>query len=173
MDWLHSQKKCKWGAHALEYLGHLIGKGKVSVPEGKLEAIKNFKRPNQSFLGTTCYYKHFILTIYADHSFLLMKATRKAAPLCIMWTNEIISNFQYLCSSLSHSCTLAIPLLNDCFLLQTEASRKRNVSLGSSVYKGWKGVPVAFISSLLVGQERTYSATELEFLVVKESVHHF
>ena len=37
-------KKCKWGAQTLEYLGHTVGKGKVSVPEAKVDAIKNFKR---------------------------------------------------------------------------------------------------------------------------------
>ena len=168
-------KKCKWGAQILEYLGHTFGKGKVSVPEAKVEAIKNLKRPVtkkdlRSFLGTTSYYRRFVPQ-YADHSFSLTKATRKVAPLKIEWTDEILSDFLYLCTSLSHSCTLTILLPNDCFLLQTDVSKK-GVSGILSVLRDEMELTVAFFSHQLVERERSYAATELECLAVKESVRH-
>ena len=37
--------KSEWGATSLQYLGHIVGKGMVSIPDVKVEALKNFKRP--------------------------------------------------------------------------------------------------------------------------------
>ena len=75
----------------------------MSVPVAKVEAIKNFKRPVTKkdlrlLLGTTSYYRRFIPQ-FADHSFSLTKATRKVAPLKIEWTDEMLSDFLYVCTS--------------------------------------------------------------------------
>ena len=35
-------ENCQWG---LTHLGHFVGEGKVSVPEAKIDAIKNFRQP--------------------------------------------------------------------------------------------------------------------------------
>ena len=34
--------KCVWGARTLEYLGHIVGDGKVAVPEARVQAIRDF-----------------------------------------------------------------------------------------------------------------------------------
>ena len=56
--------KCVWAAEEIEYLGHVVGKGRVSVPEARVHAIKNFRKPvtkrdMRSFL-TVGYYRKFI-----------------------------------------------------------------------------------------------------------------
>ena len=84
----------------------------------------------------------------------------------------MLSDFLYLCTALSHSCTLTIPLPNDSFLLQTDASKK-GISSILSVLRDEMELPVAFFSRQLVERERSYAATELECLAVKESVRHF
>ena len=94
------------------------------------------------------------------------------ALLKIEWTDEVLSDFLYLCTALSHSCTLTIPLPNDSFLLQTDASKK-GISSILSVLRDEMELPVAFFSRLLVERERSYAAIELECLAVKESVRHF
>ena len=38
--------KCEFGASSLTYLGQVVGKGRVSVPEVRVEAIRNFKKPH-------------------------------------------------------------------------------------------------------------------------------
>ena len=60
--------KSKWGAWSLEYLGHTLGDGKVSVPEVKMRAIKEFIRPVTKkdlrlLLGTTSYYRLSFLSM--------------------------------------------------------------------------------------------------------------
>ena len=57
--------KCKWGSASLTFLGHTVGRGKVSTPDHRVEAIRNHVRPVtkkdvQSFIGTTGYYRKFI-----------------------------------------------------------------------------------------------------------------
>ena len=37
--------KCEWGKSQLIYLGHLIGKGRVAVPEDRASAIANYVQP--------------------------------------------------------------------------------------------------------------------------------
>ena len=59
------ESKCEWGASSVTYLGHVVGEGKVSVPEARVAAIRNFKKPHtksdlRAFLGTVGYYRKFI-----------------------------------------------------------------------------------------------------------------
>ena len=37
--------KCKWGGRKMEFLGHLVGEGKMSVPSHRAEALANYGRP--------------------------------------------------------------------------------------------------------------------------------
>ena len=60
----------------------------------------------------------------------------------------MLSDFLYLCTALSHSCTLTIPLPNDSFLLQTDASKK-GISGILSVLRDEMELPVAFFSLFL------------------------
>ena len=76
--------KCQWGATTIDFLGHVVGDGKISVPDCIVVAIKSHKRPItqkdlQSFLGITGYYRRFIDS-YAHHSFHLTNAIRKNYP---------------------------------------------------------------------------------------------
>jgi len=38
-------KKCVWGVAEIEHLGHRVGKGKVCIPEMRVKALRNFKKP--------------------------------------------------------------------------------------------------------------------------------
>ena len=48
--------KCKWSGNRMEFLGHLVGKGTISVPEHRVEALAHYTRPTtkkglRAFLG--------------------------------------------------------------------------------------------------------------------------
>ena len=164
--------KCVWGARTLEYLGHIVGDGKVAVPEARVQAIRDFKRPNtkkdmRTFLGTTGYYRKFIKN-YGEKSASLTKATRKDAPSMVVWSTEMINDFHNLCNALCSSCVLTIPLCHDQFIVQTDASGK-GISGILSVCRNGTELPVAFFSRQLRGAERNYAASELECLAVVEA----
>ena len=64
--------KCQLGSASLTFLGHTVGRGKVSKPDHRVETIRNHvrlvtKKNVQSFLGTTGYYREFIPN-YAHNS---------------------------------------------------------------------------------------------------------
>ena len=60
-----SPSKCVFSARSLGYLGHLVGVGYVSVPESRVRAIKEYRKPvtrknHWAYLGMVRYYRWFI-----------------------------------------------------------------------------------------------------------------
>ena len=37
--------KCAWGCRYLQYLGHIVGNGKLAVPENRVTSMANFVKP--------------------------------------------------------------------------------------------------------------------------------
>ena len=170
---LERVKKCQWGQTSCEFLGHVIGDGRVRPADGKIEAVKAFAVPRnkkqvRQFLGLTGYYRRFVEK-YAEHTFLLTEATRMSAPENIVWNDGLNVEFCYLKDAL---CVIPSLTLLDKFVLQTDAS---GVGLGAvlSVTRDGMELPVAFYSRKLQPRERKYSATELEGLAVIAAVGHF
>ena len=169
-------KKCQWGQTQCEFLGHIVGHGRVSPADLKVGAVRDFpdpttKRKVRQFLGLTGYYRRFIPK-YAENSFHLTEATRKTAPDRVVLSVELMSECLYMKDVLCSLPSLTLPVPRDNFLLQTDAS---GVGLGAvlSVVREGEELPVAFYSRKLVPRERRYGATELEGLAVVEGVRHF
>ena len=168
--------KCQWGQTKCEFLGHVVGHGKVSPADLKVQAVREFKQPQskkqiRQFLGLTGYYRRFVRD-YAEHTFELTEATRKSSPDRVVWNKVMFDEFVYLKDVLCSLPSLTLPVPSDDFLLQTDAS---GVGLGAvlSVVRGEEELPVAFYSRKLQPRERRYSATELEGLAVVAAVGHF
>ena len=168
--------KCQWAQTEVEFLGHVVGKGKVCPADLKVQAVKDFPMPRtkrgvRQFLGLTGYYRRFIPK-FAEHSYHLTEATRKTAPERVICTDAYCSEFIYLKSVLCSVPTLTLPVPADSFILQTDAS---GVGLGAvlSVLREEVEYPVAFFSKKLLPRERKYSASELEALAVVVAVRHF
>ncbi len=57
--------KCQFGMTTLQFIGHQIGDGKISVPATRVADLNNFPRPKtkkhmRRFLGTANYYRKFV-----------------------------------------------------------------------------------------------------------------
>ena len=168
--------KCQWGQTECEFLGHIVGKGKVKPAELKVKAVRAFQPPQtkkqvRQFLGLTGYYRRFIQN-FAEHSFHLTEATRKSSPDRVVLSDSLCDEFHFLQDALCVLPSLTLPVPKDNFLLQTDASA---VGLGAvlSVIRGDEELPVAFFSRKLQPRERRYGATELEGLAVVSAVNHF
>ncbi len=168
--------KCVWGKAKLEYLGHIIGDGEVTVPEAKVTAIREYVRPKtqkdiKAFLGTTGYYRKFIKD-YAAKARPLTASLRKSEPMKTVWTEEMEIAFDTLKNVLCEVCTLTIPTAEDQYIIHTDASYA-GVGGVLSVCRDGQEWPVAFHSRQLRSPEKNYSASEIECLAIVDTVRHF
>ena len=162
-------EKCEWGKSQLIYLGHLIGKGRVAVPEDRASAIANYVQPTtkkgvRAFLGTAGYYRRFIPKFGAIAA-PLTQLMRKAEPEIVSWTLESEQAFSKLCKCLSDVCVLTIPLPSDQYRLQTDASGQGLGAVLSVVREG-EELPVAYYSAnymvlRCIIQQRSWNALVL------------
>ena len=110
----------------MEFLGHKVGNGSMSIPEKRSEALANYTRPTtkralRAFLGAVSFYRRYVGQLASDTA-TLSPATSKAAPAKVLWTGEMELAFSNICKSVSCSCLLTIPLPEDTMSIITDAS---------------------------------------------------
>ena len=169
-------RKCRWGGSSIEFLGHQVGGGKMSMPQHRVDALSTYTRPLtkkglRAFMGSIGFYRRYVSKL-ADQTAILTPLTAKQAPQRVEWTEEGMSAFQCICNVISNSCSLCIPLPSDTFSIVTDASGK-GIGGVLQVKRGDEWEAEAFYSRQLQGAEQRYSATELEALAVVATVDHF
>ena len=92
--------KCVWGARSLEYLGHEIGNGLVSIPEAGVKALSYYHKPKnqnglRAFLRTAGYYRRFIPD-FARWAGPLFDALKKGFPCGLEWNVRQCTSFNHL-----------------------------------------------------------------------------
>ena len=171
-----SPKKCTWGGKVVEFLGHKLGDGRVSIPDRRVKAMKDYVRPKtkkalRTFLVVVSFYRRFI-TMLAKHTATLSPATAKSTPNVVVLMGEKSQAFCAICELVCNACVLEIPLPQDEFSLVTDAS---GFGLGAVLQVKRKDdlTAAAFYSRQTHGPERRYSASKLEALAVVESVRRY
>ena len=169
-------KKCVWGVAIIEYLGHPVGKGKVSIPEARVKALREFRKPVskkelKSYLGMLGYYRRFIPG-FSSIALPLTEATRLNSPNTLIWTVPMEDAFKILRDTLCEHTQLTIPSPDDTFVLATDASGQ-GIGAVLSVTRSGVDHPVAYFSRKLTSPERNYVITELECLALVKAVEHF
>ncbi len=170
------RSKCSFGRRTLEFLGHQLGGGMISVPEARVEAIKNHPLPRtrkqlRGFLGLVGFYRRFIPGLH-QWSSVLTPHTSTAMSGVVSWTSLMLDAFHALCNVLSVSVRLCVPCVSDVFVLESDAS-STGIGAVLSVVRNEEKLPVAFFSKQLRGAQMNYSAQELEGLGVYEAIRHF
>ena len=72
-------------------------------------------------MGLVGYYCHFIPN-FADISFHLTEATKKAAPDLVLWSQDMLYEFDVFKNSPCSVSFFTLPLHSDKFVLQTDVS---------------------------------------------------
>ncbi len=169
-------RKCMWGRKQVRYLGHLVGCGQVVVPEARCEAMRQYGKPLtkkglKTFLGALGFYRKLVPG-FAQFSSALTPATYLKAPHRVRWSAEMEKAYKFLCECLCNPIVLTVPVVEDVFVLYTDAS---GVGINGCLHVSRDGVelPVEFFSQQLRGAERNYSVSELEALAVVAAVYHF
>ena len=169
-------KKCCWGGKAVEFLGHFVGRGSMSVPEHRCTALANYTKPMtkkglRAFLGSVGFYRRYLPQL-ANWTSILTPKTLKQAPPIVDWTGEEVSAFNSICSFFCEPSTLCIPLPHDELSIVTDASGK---GIGGilQVRRDEEWWPAAYYSRQLRGAEHRYSATGLEALALVATINYF
>ena len=110
---------CRWGSAKLRFLGHVVGRGHVAIPEDRGKAIRNYVKPTnkrglQAFVVVVSFYRKFIARL-AEQTNILTPATSKSAPPRVVRTLGIEDAFLTICVFLCNQCVLTIPLPSEIY----------------------------------------------------------
>ena len=168
--------KCVIGAADVEFVGHRLGQGAVSLQEDNVEKIHNAARPKtkkevRSFFGLVGYYHDFIPN-FAAVAAPLSDLTKKGQPNHVKWSEPQEKAYASLKQAIIRKPILQLPDMGKGFVLRTDAS---DVGVGAALLQdaGGKLFPVAFASKKLLPREQKYSTIEKECLAIVWGVKKF
>ena len=167
-------KKAEFCFREIQFLGHVVGNGRLRPADDNTKKIINIEVPNnkkqvKSIMGLITYYSKFL-----PHLSTLMKPitrlVEKASPKQVIWTDECQQALSAVKSAISAQPSLKLPNLNFPFYVQTDAS---GTGLGGVLLQHdgscWR--PCAFVSRKLTPCEQRYATIERECLAIYWTVH--
>ncbi|KIK13512.1 hypothetical protein PISMIDRAFT_17930 [Pisolithus microcarpus 441] len=172
---VHEFLECVFKAEEVEFLGYIIGEGRIKTHAVKTDAIKEWKEPKnlmqlRSFLGFTNFYRKFI-TGYSTVSTPLHHLSKK--DILWKWEQEQQDAFDKLKRMLSVSPVLNIPDPMKLFALFTNASQSATGMVLAQKGEDDEWHPCSYLSESLKGAEKNYLVYDLEFLAVIRTIKAF
>ena len=177
---LLNPEKCTFGVRRIEFLGHVIGEGMLSISEARRQSLINTPKPTtvtmlRKALGAFSYVQRWIPGM-ADIAKPLYDLLDKDGKKMLQWTPEATDAFERLKIQVAKPPALYLPDFNRPFVLVTDAS---TVGTGAMLaqrdrYKPDGPLnPVAFFHHTLSSSERNYSTTDRELLAIVLAVKKF
>ena len=156
------------GHAVLDFLGHVVGSGKVEPMKAKIESISVFPQPEtkkdvRRFLGLAGYYRRFIPS-FSEVAAALTDLTKKDMPNKVKWTENCQKSFQALKNALERQPVLVSPDYSKPFLLQVDASERGLGAVLAQEDANGHEHPIVYCSRKLLERERHLSTTEKECL---------
>ncbi|GFR87729.1 zinc finger protein [Elysia marginata] len=161
--------KCVLGSSTIDFLGHRLGQGTISLQDENVEKVRNAPRPKtkkevRAFLGLVGYYKEFV-PIFTAISAPLLDLVREGQPNTVNWTDSQEKAYNFLKFAVTSKPVLQLPDINKRFILRTDPSGR---GLGAALIQESDDMlfPVAYASKKLTDREPKYSVIERERLLL-------
>ncbi len=175
-------EKCEFEKKEIDYLGIIVGNGKIQMDPKKLKGIANWpilKTPTDicKFLGFTGYYRYFVQG-YSKIAHPLLDLTKKATVW--EWTECQHKAFEELKTCMCLWPVLTQPNFEKPFFLQTDAS-----AYGMGTILSQEGEhhtvasqkpklhPIAYYSTTFTPTEQNYDIYERELLAIMKALTHW
>jgi len=160
-------KKCELFKTSVNYLGYVMSRDGLKTDPDKVAAVKNWCTPHdihslRQFLGFMNYYRSFLAN-YNEVAEPLLALTRKSVR--YSWTETCEEAFNKLKQLLLDAPTLAYPVPDAQFILDTDASGTQIGAVLSQVIDGEER-PICYASHTLESTRRTYCTTYRELYAV-------
>jgi len=168
-------KKSGFGQATIEYLGHVVGQGRVRPVEAKVEAIQNLPSPKnrrevQRYLGMVGYYRKFCKN-FADIVLPLTDLTKQNMP--FVWSEDCQRAFDSIKAIMSSHPVLMSPNFDLKFSLAVDSSdRAAGAVLLQSDSQGIDH-PVCYFSKKYDKHQQRYATVEKEALALMLALQHF
>ncbi|XP_078248129.1 uncharacterized protein LOC144588704 [Pogona vitticeps] len=164
------ENKLQLGSPEIKYLGHIVGGGVIKPLEAKIEAVRDWPRPNikkkvKSFLGLVGYYRKFIPR-FSEIAAPLTDLTRKKTDDRIPWTSDCEEAFQRLKEALINYPVLRAPDFDREFIIYTDASNSGVGAVLCQEDENGDQHPVSYLSRKLQKGERHLATVEKECLAI-------
>lgn len=166
-------EKCEFEVNEVEYLGVIVGGGKVQMDPKKVESVRAWREPTkkrevQSFLGFCNFFRRFIL----GFSGVAKPLTALTGKGDWVWTGKEQAAFEELKRRIAEEPVLLIPHDDGKFRVKTDSSDYANGAVLSQLVDGkWR--PVAFRSRGLNEVERNYEIYDKEMMAIMNSIEEW
>ena len=171
-------EKCTWKTNKVNFLGVVMGQGKIEMEEEKVEGVLSWPVPKtvrdvRKFLGLANYYRRFVRNFAAITKPLNM-LTRKEEKW--KWGEPQQKTFKQMKEIFTTRPLLVAPDLDKEFRVEADASNFATGGVLSIKCEDGKWRPVAYISKSLNETECNYEIHDKEMLAVircLEAWRHF
>ena len=171
-------EKYTWKVQKVNFLGVVMGQGKIEIEEDKVVGVLNWPTPKivrdvRKFLGLANYYRRFVKD-FAKLARPLNNLMRKKEKW--RWGDEQQKAFEQLKTVFTNRPLLVAPDLDKEFRVEADASNFATGGVLSIKCEDNKWKPVAYISKSLNETERNYKIHDKKMLAIircLEAWRHF
>jgi hypothetical protein len=161
-------KKCEFEKEKIDFLGYMIGEGKIEMHPEKVEGLRKWPTPQnlkevRQFLGFRNFYRRFIHH-YLELAVPLHNLLKKDAP--FVWTDECEKSFLTLKEKFTSYLVLRMPDATRPFQIEADASKHASGAVLTQQDDNGARHPIAFLSKTFDQAQRNYQIYDRELLAI-------
>jgi hypothetical protein len=167
--------KCEFSQAEVTYLGHVVGHGKITPIEAKINNIVQYPQPTNQrslmrFLGMAGYYRKFCKN-FSEITVPLTDLLHKNKK--YIWSDVCQKSFDKVKAMLCSTPILMAPDFEKPFMLATDASDFGAGAILLQIGEDNIEHPVCYFSKKFNCHQKNYSTVEKETLALVLAIQHF